>query len=54
MFTRTELEQIAALCQEFDVLAITDEIYEHILYDGAVHVPIALASRHAGAVDSGE
>jgi aspartate/methionine/tyrosine aminotransferase len=33
-------EYIAALCQEFDALAITDEIYEHILYDGTVHVPI--------------
>ena len=31
---------IAGLCQEFDALAITDEIYEHIIYDGAVHVPI--------------
>jgi aminotransferase len=41
VFTRAELEQIAALCQEFDALAITDEIYEHILYDGAVHIPIA-------------
>jgi aspartate/methionine/tyrosine aminotransferase len=41
VFTRPELEQIAALCQEFDALAITDEIYEHILYEGAVHVPIA-------------
>jgi aminotransferase len=41
VFTRKELEQIAALCQEFDALAITDEIYEHILYEGAVHVPIA-------------
>ena len=41
VFTRTEMEQIAALCQEFDVLSITDEIYEHILYDDAVHVPIA-------------
>jgi aminotransferase len=41
VFSRTELEQIAALCQEFDALAITDEIYEHILYEGAVHVPIA-------------
>jgi aminotransferase len=40
VFTRSELECIAALCQEFDALAITDEIYEHILYDGAVHVPI--------------
>jgi aspartate/methionine/tyrosine aminotransferase len=41
VFSGEELAQIAALCQEFDALAITDEIYEHILYDGAVHVPIA-------------
>ncbi|MBM3812075.1 MAG: aminotransferase class I/II-fold pyridoxal phosphate-dependent enzyme [Acidimicrobiia bacterium] len=40
VFTREELEQIAALCREHDALAITDEIYEHILYDGARHVPI--------------
>ena len=41
VFTRRELETIAALCQEHDVLAITDEIYEHIVYDGARHIPIA-------------
>jgi aminotransferase len=40
VFTREELEFIAGLCQEFDALAVTDEIYEHILYDGAVHIPI--------------
>ena len=40
VFTREELEYIAGLCREFDCLAITDEIYEHILYDGAVHIPI--------------
>ncbi len=40
VFTRQELEFIAELCQEHDVLAITDEIYEHILYDGAEHVPM--------------
>ena len=40
VFTRGELESIAALCQEFDALAITDEIYEHIIFDGAVHIPI--------------
>ena len=34
MFSRDELEFIAELCQEFDALAITDEIYEHITYDG--------------------
>jgi aspartate/methionine/tyrosine aminotransferase len=41
VFTRAELEQIAALCQEFDCLCITDEIYEHILYDGRQHIPMA-------------
>jgi aminotransferase len=40
VFTREELTLIASLCQEFDALAITDEIYEHIVYDGHRHVPI--------------
>jgi aminotransferase len=38
VFTRPELELIAELCREHDALAITDEIYEHILYDGREHV----------------
>ncbi len=33
VFTREELEFIADLCKEFDVLCFTDEIYEHIIYD---------------------
>ncbi len=41
VFTREELTRIARLCQQWDVLAVTDEIYEHILYDGAVHIPMA-------------
>lgn len=41
VFTRGELELIRDLCVEFDVVAITDEIYEHILYDGAEHISIA-------------
>ena len=41
VFTRPELEFIADLCIEHDALALTDEIYEHIVYDGAVHIPIA-------------
>src|SRR5215470_1420549 len=41
VFTRPELELIHDLCVEFDVLAITDEIYEHILYDGTQHISIA-------------
>jgi len=38
VFTRSELELIRDLCVEFDVLAITDEIYEHILYEGTEHI----------------
>jgi aspartate/methionine/tyrosine aminotransferase len=41
VFTRGELELIRDLCVEFDVLAITDEIYEHILYDGTKHISMA-------------
>ncbi len=40
VFGREELAFIAALCQEHDVLAITDEIYEHIVYDEAQHIPM--------------
>src|SRR5205823_5443065 len=40
VFTRAELETIARLCREHDVIAVTDEIYEHILYEGE-HIPIA-------------
>ncbi len=40
VFSLEELTLIANLCQEFDALVITDEIYEHITYDGALHVPI--------------
>jgi aspartate/methionine/tyrosine aminotransferase len=38
VFTRRELELIRDLCVEFDVLAITDEIYEHIIYEGTEHI----------------
>jgi len=41
VFSRGELEQIAALCRKWDVIAVTDEIYEHIVYDGARHVSLA-------------
>jgi len=41
VFTRAELEIIRDLCVEFNVLAVTDEIYEHILYDGTKHISIA-------------
>ena len=41
VFSREELSFIAGLCQKWGVIAITDEIYEHILYDGAKHVSMA-------------
>jgi aminotransferase len=41
VFSREELEIIATLCRKWDVVAISDEIYEHIVYDGWRHVPIA-------------
>ncbi|MBI3105922.1 MAG: aminotransferase class I/II-fold pyridoxal phosphate-dependent enzyme [Candidatus Rokubacteria bacterium] len=41
VFARAELQVIADLCLEHDLVAITDEIYEHILYDGESHTPIA-------------
>jgi aspartate/methionine/tyrosine aminotransferase len=41
VFSRAELELIADLCQRWDVVAITDEVYDRILFDGAVHVPLA-------------
>lgn len=41
VFARGELEAIAALCVKHDTVAFTDEIYEHITYDGARHVPMA-------------
>lgn len=40
VFTRAELELVAALCLEHDLLAITDEIYEFIVYGEAQHVPL--------------
>ena len=41
VFDRPELEQIRDLCVRWNVFAITDEIYEHMLYDGAEHISIA-------------
>lgn len=40
VFTRAEMESIAALCRKWDVIAVTDEIYEHMVYEGE-HVSMA-------------
>lgn len=41
VFSRRELGLLADLCTDHDAVAVTDEIYEHILYDGARHVSLA-------------
>lgn len=41
VFSREEMEMIAELCRKWDVIAITDEIYEHIVYEGRKHISIA-------------
>lgn len=41
VFGRDELRLIADLCAERDVVAVTDEIYEHIIFDGEKHVSLA-------------
>ncbi|RAY13000.1 putative succinyldiaminopimelate transaminase DapC [Actinomadura craniellae] len=41
VFTRAELECIADLCREHDLIAVTDEVYEYLTFDGAEHVPLA-------------
>ena len=41
VFSRDELAFLAELCRRWDVVAVTDEVYERILFDGAEHVPLA-------------
>jgi len=41
VFTRAELELIAELCIEHDTLVLADEVYDQLVFDGAVHLPIA-------------
>ena len=42
VFTRDELEFIAGVARERDILVVTDEVYEHLVFSGAEHVPIAM------------
>jgi aminotransferase len=42
VFSRQELQFIAGLCRKWNVLAVTDEIYEHIVYDGHTHHAMAM------------
>ncbi|MEU6641202.1 pyridoxal phosphate-dependent aminotransferase [Saccharomonospora sp. NPDC046836] len=41
VFTRSELTVIAEVCIENDLIAITDEVYEHLVFDDSEHVPLA-------------
>ncbi|GAA4559861.1 pyridoxal phosphate-dependent aminotransferase [Planotetraspora kaengkrachanensis] len=41
VFTRAELEEIAAVCRDHDLIAVTDEVYEHLTFDGVEHIPLA-------------
>ena len=41
VFSREEMEVLARFCREYGTIAITDEIYEHILYDGLQHIHMA-------------
>lgn len=45
VWSAAELDRLAALLEERDLLALTDEIYEHILFDGQAHVPLATRGR---------
>jgi N-succinyldiaminopimelate aminotransferase len=48
VFALGELETIAALAIEHDVVVVTDEVYEHLVFPGATHVPIATLPGMAG------
>ncbi|GGP56699.1 aminotransferase [Saccharothrix coeruleofusca] len=41
VLTRAELAEVARLCVEHDLVAITDEVYEHLVFDAHEHVPLA-------------
>ncbi len=41
VLSESELDLVASLCQEHDVVAVSDEVYSEIVFDGARHVPIA-------------
>ena len=41
VFTEAEIDQITQLCVRHDVIAVTDEVYEHLVFDGSRHIPLA-------------
>lgn len=53
VFSRDELEKIAALCREFKAWCFTDEIYEYIVYDGREHLSMGAVDREIAVTISG-
>ena len=41
VYPREDLELLARFCKEFDVIAVCDEVWEHVLFDGRAHIPLA-------------
>ncbi|AXH94894.1 pyridoxal phosphate-dependent aminotransferase [Ornithinimicrobium avium] len=41
VFSRAELEQVAQVAREHDLVVVADEVYEHLVFDGLQHVPVA-------------
>lgn len=41
VFSRSELEEVAKVCLEHDLIAICDEVYEHLTFDGVEHIPLS-------------
>jgi N-succinyldiaminopimelate aminotransferase len=48
VFDREQLDVIAALCREHDLIAVTDEVYEHLTFDGRAHIPLSTLPDMAG------
>lgn len=40
VYPREDLELLARFCQEFDVIAVCDEVWEHVVFDGRAHIPL--------------
>ena len=41
VLSRAELDAVAQVCLDHDLVAVTDEVYEHLTYDGTAHIPLA-------------
>jgi aspartate/methionine/tyrosine aminotransferase len=40
VYPREDLEMLGGICQEFDLIAICDEVWEHVVFDGRAHIPL--------------